>query len=105
LGKLYYTIYVGGLIVPQVRFTTSILGASIVGDVKKFLTQNAKAVANETSMTPEQGAEALANAICYGIAKAMSSPSFQAALAAGVGPASAGSLINTALQPSVLEPI
>jgi len=91
--------------VPQVRFTTSILGASIVSDVKKFLIQNAKSAATDTSMTPEQGAEALANAMCFAIAKAMSSKPFQAALIAGVGPTSAGSLINTALQPTVVEPI
>ena len=88
---------------PQLKYTTSILGLSIVNDVKKFLADNANSIANDKSSTPEQGSEMLANAICYAIAKAMASPSFVTALNAGVGPATAGPLINTALTPSVIE--
>jgi hypothetical protein len=89
--------------VPQVKYTTSILGLSIVNSVKQFLLDNANAIEDDASVTPTQGTEMLANAICYAISKAMASPSFVAALNAGLGPATAGPLINSTLAPSVIE--
>ena len=76
---------------------------SIKSSIKSFIDLNQEALVANPESTAGDGNDLLANAIAYGIAKAMASPSFQAALAAGVGPASAGSLINTALQPQVIE--
>ena len=87
----------------QVKFTTSVIGLSIVSDVKQFIIDNANSVSKVKISTPEEGAEMLAHAICYAISKALATPSVQAAFAAGVGPSTAGQLIYTALQPSIIE--
>lgn len=88
---------------PQAKFTTSVLGLSIVNDIKSFLKTNADALASDTEMTSDAGCEMLAHAIAYGIAKALASPSFTLSLDAGVGPATAGQLIHTALTPQTIE--
>lgn len=69
---------------PIIRRTQSMLGKSIVGDIEKFLNDNAAAMENDTNITPEDGAKATANTIAYGIAKALADPSVQAAFAAGI---------------------
>lgn len=86
---------------PMVKMTTSALGNLIVNDIKSFMIDNANAMTKEDGA--DVGATVIANTIAYGIAKALASPAFMTALAAGVGPASAGSLIAAALQPMVIE--
>lgn len=88
---------------PQVKFSTSALGLSIVSDIERFLKTNADALANDTEVSSDDGTRALAHAIAFGVAKALASPSFVAALTAGVGPTTPGPLINTALAPQVIE--
>jgi len=74
--------------------TKSVLGKSIVGDVEKFLVDNAKAMENDTDVTPEDGAKAMAHAIAYGIAKALSDSGVQLAFAAGICPPAGGPVGN-----------
>jgi len=88
---------------PIVKPATSVLAMSIAPMIKSFIDTNQEALVANPESTSGDGNDLLANAIAFGIAKALASPSFQTALAAGVGPASAGSLINTALQPQVIE--
>ena len=75
---------------PIIRKTTSVLGNSIVNDIKRFVQDNANAMRDDTNTTPERGAEAMGHAIAYGIAKALASPSVKIAFAAGVCPPAGG---------------
>lgn len=86
-----------------VKPATSVLALSIVPAIQSFIDLNQQALVANPESTATDGNTLIANAIAYGIAQALSSPSFQTALAAGVGPATPGSLINTALQPQVIE--
>lgn len=88
---------------PNTKIATSVLAMSLVPQVENFLKSGTKLLIANPESTEDDGTNLLANTICYAVAKALASPSFQAALAAGVGPAAAGSLINTALQPQVIE--
>jgi len=69
---------------PQIRFSTSAMGQYLVPQIKNFIVQNMNATINDGSVSI--GAEIKANAISYGIALALSSPIFKAALAVGVVP-------------------
>jgi hypothetical protein len=86
---------------PQTRFTTSPLGNEIVSDVEKFIKANAHSFISGEKPTPDDGSKMLAHAICYAIAKALNSQSFNTALKAGVCPGTvpgtAGALISAAL--------
>ena len=75
------------------------LGKSVAAQVKNFILTNAASVA-ESNVTVSDGADALAQAIGFGIAKALGDPTFLAAIAAGAGPA-AGGLQVTAITPLV----
>ena len=72
------------------RQTTSIIGRTIVNDIKKFINDNSVVASTQKESTPEEGAEAMAHAISYGIAKALSTPQMQAAFTAGIAPPSGG---------------
>jgi hypothetical protein len=86
---------------PQTRFTLSPLGREIIGDVESFIKANAHSFIPGEKPTPDDGSKMLAHAICYAIAKALGSQSFNAALKAGICPGTvpgtAGALISTAL--------
>jgi len=82
-----------------IRTTKSVLGNSIVGDVERFLNDNAKAMENDTDITPEDGAKAMANAIAYGIAKALADPKVKASFAAGICPPAGGPVGNLIFSP------
>jgi len=84
---------------PIVRRTRSTLGNSIVGDIERFLNDNARAMENDTNITPEDGAKATAHAIAYGIAKALSDPIVQSAFAAGICPPAGGPVGNLIYSP------
>lgn len=84
---------------PLIRTTKSVIGRSIVGGVEKFLNDNAAAMENDTDITPEDGAKATAHAIAYGIAKALSDQSVQAAFAAGICPPAGGPVGNLIYTP------
>ena len=90
---------------PIVRRSTSALGMILANDIKKFMVDNINATKND-NLTPEQGAEMIANAIGYGIAKALSSTVFSTALNAGIIPPGGGvvgSLVNPVLLISTKE--
>lgn len=92
---------------PIVRRTGSVLGNTIVNDIKKFINDNAKAMAQDAQSTPEQGSEALAHAISYGIAKALSSKVVKFSFVAGICPPAGGpvgNLIFTPLEQAAREP-
>jgi len=100
---------------PQVRFSTSALGAYLAPKISAFIKQNADAAAASSESSPEEGAEAIANAIVYGVALAWSSPMVQGAFAAGIAPppvppavitagSPVGILISNALKPQATEP-
>ena len=76
------------------RQTTSTIGRAIVNDIKNFINANATAASAQKEATPEEGAEAMAHAISYGIAKALSTPQMQAAFAVGIAPPSGGPVGN-----------
>ena len=86
-----------------IKRSMSVLGLEIVNDIKSFIAENTEAMISDPETSKADGSEMLANAIAYGVAKALASVSFNTALKAGVGPASAGTLISTALQPTVIE--
>ena len=71
---------------PIKRKTGSDLGKAIVDDVKNFIWDNAKAMEGDTTAKPEDGAKALAHAIAYGIAKALSDTNVAQSFAKGVCP-------------------
>jgi hypothetical protein len=92
----------------NLKSPSSILGMYLVPYVKEFIITNQNMLINNpTLITPEIGAESLANAISYAVAKALGSPIFMTSLKAGicpgVSPGTAGTLISTALQPAVNE--
>lgn len=92
---------------PIIRLTRSALGNSIVGDIEKFLNDNAAAMENDTNIIPEDGAKATAHAIAYGIAKALAATGVQSSFAAGICPPAGGlvgNLIYTPLSNISLEP-
>jgi hypothetical protein len=88
------------------RQTRSLLGKSIVKDVTDFIYQNEVALERTTNLSSKEGAEIIANAICYAIAKALSNPKVRLAFNAGIVPPNGvpGTLIYNALQPQVIEP-
>lgn len=67
-----------------IKQTQSLIGKAIVGDIEAFIKANNDAAALASSLSPDDGAKALAHAIAYGIAKALSSSSFQAVTVAGI---------------------
>ena len=87
------------------RQPVSTLAHSIMPAVKSFILTNQDLMINNPKLiTPDDGATALSNAICYAVAKAIYSPVFLTALAAGNG-LTAGPLIATALAtpPIIIE--
>jgi len=89
-----------------VKRANSPLGALIAPAITDFIKQNANASLNDKEMSPDEGAEALGNAIAYGIAKALSSVPVQIAFQAGVatpGGGPVGTLIFTPLSISCKE--
>ena len=100
---------------PQVKFSTSVLGARIAPKIAQFLKTNAQFIASATSDSPDDAAEAISHAIAYGIAIALSGPELQAALTVGIAPPpvppvvttvglpTMGSLMYQALKPQVTE--
>ena len=97
---------------PQVRFSTSALGASIAPKIIDFIKTNTDYMKTLKEGRVEDGAEAIAHAIAYGVSLALSSPLLQPAFSAGIGPPPAptvtpggpiGILIHTVLTPLVIE--
>jgi len=99
---------------PQVRFTTSALGAYIEPKIESFLKANINYMKSLKEAKPEDGAEVLANAISYGISLALSSPMMQTSFSLGICPppippsavtpgGPVGTFIYTALRPQVQE--
>ena len=92
---------------PIVRRTGSVLGNLIVNDIKDFVYDNAKAMESDREATVEQGAEALAHAISYGISKALSNKIVKTSFAAGICPPGGGpvgDLIFIPLEQGTREP-
>lgn len=87
---------------PQIKYTTSPIGLSIVTDVENFLKANAHSFISGETVTPDEGCRMLAHAIVYAINKAFESPGFNTALLAGVG-LNSGQLISAALNPLCKE--
>jgi hypothetical protein len=87
---------------PIIRTPLSPLGQYLVPGIKNMLVQNANAMIDAASV--EEGCEALANAISYGIAHALGSPQFLASLSSGVG-VSAGPAQVASLTPLVSQDI
>lgn len=93
------------------RKSTSTLGKYLAPLVKSFiLTNQEQFINNPKEITPDMGAETLANTISYAVAKAVTSPPFLLSLQAGVFgvmagpvPAPIGSLISTSLTQSIIE--
>ena len=61
------------------RISLSLIGSEIAPAIKQFLLDNART--KQEDKTLEEGCEDLANAIAYGVAKAMTSPQWQALMA------------------------
>ncbi len=78
---------------PIVRYTTSGIGLEIKDSVKTFIAANARAMANDKNATIDDGAEALANAICYAISKALSSSFVQTGFNSGIVPVPPGAAV------------
>ena len=101
---------------PQAKFSTSVLGAFLAPKIKSFLKTNADFAASLSSSSPDDGAEAIAHAIAYGVSLAWSSSIIQGAFAAGIvpppvppSPVTAGNplmgkLIFDSLKPQITEP-
>ena len=81
---------------------TSVLALSIVNDIKSFIENNTKALVADSKTKQADGSELLANAIAYGIAKALASPTFATAWSAGAYP-SCGPGTAAALTPNIIE--
>ena len=91
---------------PLVKKATSSLGKSLAISISSFMKTNADAIALSDSVKTEEGIDAIANAIAYGIAKGLSSPQMQAAFLVGIAPAGGGpvgKLIFTPLQGTTTE--
>ena len=69
---------------PLIRRTVSPVGLEIVGPIKDFIQSNATAVRDDGSV--EVGCEMLANAIAFGIAKALSSSALSTSVSTIVNP-------------------
>lgn len=69
---------------PQVKFSTSALGAYLAPKIKAFILSNANATVEDGSV--DIGCEIKANAIAYGVALALSSQIFKSALMPAVVP-------------------
>ena len=89
---------------PQIKFTTTAIGLSIINDVENFIKTNAHSFLPGEKVTPDDGSKMLAHAIVYAITKVLASPGFNTALAAGLGPTNPGPLISAALVPMCTEP-
>ena len=98
----------------QVRFTTSALGNYIRPKVESFLKDNSTYMQSLKESSLEDGAEAIANAITYGVSIALSSPMVQSAFNVGICPppvppstvtpgGPVGSLIYTVLKSQIKE--
>jgi hypothetical protein len=91
------------------RAPLSPLGQYLVPFVKEFLITNQKTlIQNPTELTPEIGAESLANTISYAVSKAFESPLVIAAFALGnvascVTPPGPGPLIISAINVPPIE--
>lgn len=84
------------------REPVSTLAKEIMPAVKAFiLTNQNMMINNPKTITPDDGATALSNAICYAVAKAIVSQTFLTALKLGICPGTvpgtAGTLIANAL--------
>ena len=94
----------------QVRFAVSPMSLFLQPKIKKFILDNIKAVESSKNLKPEDGSEAIANTIEYGVNLALSSPIMQAAFAVGIAPPGSptaggpiGSLIYNVLSQSIQE--
>lgn len=82
------------------RTSLSPLGQFVAAKVKIFMTTNASAAIENG--TVDDGVGAISEAIGYGVACALGSPLFLAALTAGVGPVGAGAQQVASLTPNVV---
>ena len=98
---------------PQTRFSTSDLGASIAKKIIKFIKENTDYMMTLKEGRVDDGAEAIAHAISYGVSLALSSPIVQSAFAVGIAPivpaptftpgGPIGKWIYDVLKPNVIE--
>lgn len=71
---------------PQVKFSLSPLGVSIAPKIIDFIKDNTDYMKTLSEGKVEDGAEAIAHAIVYGVSIALSSPLLKPAFACGIGP-------------------
>jgi len=76
------------------------LGMFLAPQIKNFMDLNANTVRESGEIA--DGTKAIAEAIAYGVAKALGSPIFLAALAAGTGPVGVGAAQVASLTPNVI---
>jgi hypothetical protein len=99
---------------PQVRFSISALGQYLEPKIESFIMDNVKLVENKRELSSEDGSKIIANAIAYGISLSLSSPILKSAFSLGIAPppvppavatvgGPVGSMINSALQPNLVE--
>lgn len=99
---------------PQARYATSPLGQYLAPKIKSFIKTNTDFASTLTSSSPDDGAEAIAHAIAYGVSLALSSPILSSAFAAGIAPppvspspvtagGPVGTMMASALKPQVTE--
>lgn len=98
---------------PQTRFSTSVLGVSIAPAIIRFLKENTDYMKTLREGRVEDGAEAIAHAIAYGVSLALSNSIMQTAFAVGIAPVVPGPtftpggpigvMIYNVLKPNVIE--
>ncbi len=97
---------------PQIRFSTSALGAYLAPKIISFLKTNIDYMKTLKEGRVEDGAEMVAHAVSYGISLALSSPITKAAFAVGIAPPPAptvtpggpiGIWIYNVLKPNIIE--
>jgi len=100
---------------PQVKFSTSVLGARIQPKIESFLKANADFQASATEGKIEDAAEAISHAIAYALNLALSGSELQAATAVMIAPPpvppsavtaglpTMGQLAFNALKPTITE--
>jgi len=92
---------------PIVKRAVSPVGLSISAQIKAFMKTNAAAM--QAGATVDEGIDAVAQAIAYGIAKGFADPSIASAFASGgivppVGNPAAGTTLHSAIAAVTTEP-
>ena len=77
---------------PIVKYSTSLVGLGIAGSIKRFIAANATAM--QAGATDDEGQQAMAEAIAYGVAKAFSDPQMAIAFQTGGAVPPGGNLLQ-----------